>query len=86
MNDEKIARTKGSMPPAHHQAKLGGFSFRRKLDELAAPYANQPVRRYDIWTVFTEELPVLWNETDGNGQRTIYEAWLERDADRLAGG
>lgn len=82
MSDEKTAEntTKGGTPPQHHQGPLGGFSFRRKLDEKSAPFATQPIRRYDIWTIFTDELPVLWNETDGSGQRVTYEAWVGRVA------
>lgn len=83
MSDEDITISKSkAAPPALHQVnKPGVFSFRCKLDEMAAPYATQPIRRYDIWTVFAEELPVLWNETNGNGQRVTYEAWLERNDD-----
>lgn len=52
MSDEDIATSRAAMPTLHQANQPGAFSFRRKLDEMAAPYAVQPVRRYDSWTVF----------------------------------
>lgn len=49
------------------------FSFRGLLDERSRPYQDSEVQKWDLWSVFIDDLPVRWNEDGGT-----FDAWFRR--------